>query len=127
MGDAVAEMFLDQAEGDRLEGLGNRSDLSEDVDAVLVFVDHPLQPAHLALDPAEPPLVAVLVMAVPVHNAPRLVCCARLPSVGSRSLVRGRCSRRLLATTKAEESVIAAEAMTGLRKPAAASGIAAAL
>jgi hypothetical protein len=38
-----------------------------------------------------------------------------------------RCRRRLLATTKSEDSVIAAEAMIGLRKPSAASGIAATL
>jgi hypothetical protein len=37
------------------------------------------------------------------------------------------CSRRLLATTKIDDSVIAAEAMTGLRKPSAASGRAAVL
>jgi hypothetical protein len=38
-----------------------------------------------------------------------------------------RCSRRLLATTKTEEKVIAADAMTGLSRPSAASGSAATL
>ena len=40
---------------------------------------------------------------------------------------RKRRSRRLLATTRTEDMVIAAAAMSGLRKPAAASGTAATL
>jgi len=38
-----------------------------------------------------------------------------------------RCRRRLFATTKTEERVIATDAIIGLRKPSAASGIAATL
>src|SRR3954447_7848508 len=49
---AVAEMVLDQAQGDRLQGPGHGGDLGEDVDAVGVVVDHALEPPHLALDPA---------------------------------------------------------------------------
>ena len=34
------------AERDRLEGLGHRGDLLEDVDAVAVLLDHALEAAH---------------------------------------------------------------------------------
>src|SRR3954452_10515564 len=62
--DAVAEMLLEQAEGDRLQGLRHRRDLGEDVDAVLLVLDHALQTAGLALDATEP--LEVLVLAVDV-------------------------------------------------------------
>ena len=55
LGDAVAEVLLKQAERDRLQGLSGGRDLGEDVDAVLVLVDHPLQAADLAFDPAQAP------------------------------------------------------------------------
>src|SRR3954454_2261247 len=62
--DAVAEMLLEQAEGDSLQGLRHRRDLGEDVDAVLLVLDHALQTAGLALDATEP--LEVLVLAVDV-------------------------------------------------------------
>src|SRR3954454_4046961 len=62
--DAVAEMLLEQAEGDRLQGLRHRRDLGEDVDAVLLVLDHALQAAGLALDAAQP--LEVLVLAIDV-------------------------------------------------------------
>jgi hypothetical protein len=65
--DAVAEVFLQEAEGDRLQCLGRGGDLGEDVDAVLVLFDHPLQAAYLAFDAAQPFDVGVLVVGVPVH------------------------------------------------------------
>src|SRR5579859_5189823 len=65
--DAVAEVFLEQAERDGLQGLGGRGDLGEDVDAVLVFIDHSLQAADLPFDAAQPLDVAVLVVGVSVH------------------------------------------------------------
>ena len=49
-----------------------------------------------------------------------------LPFPGAASLLN-RWSRRLLETTNTDESVMAAEARTGLSRPNAASGIAATL
>src|SRR4051794_12854012 len=62
--DAMAEVLLEQAERDRLQGLRHRRDLGEDVDAVLLVLDHPLQSPGLALDAAES--LEVLVLAVDV-------------------------------------------------------------
>jgi hypothetical protein len=36
---AVADMFLHEAQTDRVQGLGDGRDLGQDVDAVLVFLD----------------------------------------------------------------------------------------
>src|SRR4028119_2110429 len=38
----VAEVLVQQAEGDRLQRLGHRRHLGEDVDAVLLLLNHPL-------------------------------------------------------------------------------------
>src|SRR3954469_102757 len=62
--DAVAEVLLEQPQRDGLECLGHRRDLGEDVDAVLLVLDHPLEAAGLALDAAQP--LQVLVLAVDV-------------------------------------------------------------
>src|SRR5215213_3793818 len=51
--EAVAHVLLEQAQRDRLERLRHRRDLGEDVDAVLLVLDHALQTAGLALDPPE--------------------------------------------------------------------------
>src|SRR6476620_4266171 len=59
-----------QLEGERLQRLGGGRHLGEDVDAVLVLLNHPLQAADLALDPPQPLEVAVLVVAVPVRRHP---------------------------------------------------------
>src|SRR4051794_32802762 len=59
---AVAHVLLEQAEGDRLQGLRHRRDLREDVDAVLLVLDHALQPACLALDAAQALEVVVLAL-----------------------------------------------------------------
>ena len=48
-----AHVAVQHVDGDLLERGLHGGDLREDVDAVGVLVDHPLQPAHLALDPAE--------------------------------------------------------------------------
>ncbi len=50
-----------------------------------------------------------------------------VPVVGRGQAGRKRRSRRLLVTTKTEEKAIAAPAIIGLSRPAAASGIAATL
>src|SRR5687767_4460669 len=62
--DAVTQVLLEQAEGDRLQGLRHGRDLGEDVDAVLLVLDHALQSARLALDATQP--LEVLVLAVDV-------------------------------------------------------------
>jgi hypothetical protein len=43
-----------QSEGDLVERGLDRRDLGEDIDAVTVLLDHPLDPADLALDAREP-------------------------------------------------------------------------
>ena len=90
-----------------------------------VVGDHPLDAAHLSLDPVQPldervllVVVAVVVLGVRVvrraHPIPSLVLAKRR-------------SRRLLVTTKMLEPAIAAAAIIGFRSPATASGIAATL
>src|ERR1035438_2870978 len=66
---ALPEVILQQAEGNRLESPGHRGDLSEHINAVDVLFYHPLQAANLALDPAQPFEVGVLVLGVTVHGA----------------------------------------------------------
>src|SRR6202044_2058680 len=63
----------EQGGGHRLEGAGHRRHLGQDVDAVLVVVDHLLQAADLALDPAQAREVPVLVRRVAVHIRLRVV------------------------------------------------------
>ena len=57
---AVGEVLLEELQRERLQGPGRGGDLGEDVDAVLVLLDHPLQAADLPLDPAQPLEVVVL-------------------------------------------------------------------
>ena len=49
-GDAVVHVVVEDPEGEALERGVHGGDLREDVDAVAVVLDHPLDPAHLALD-----------------------------------------------------------------------------
>src|SRR5215207_916319 len=65
---AVGEVLLEQLEGEGLQRLGGSRDLGEDVDAVLVLLDHPLQAADLALDTAQALEVAVLARGVAVRR-----------------------------------------------------------
>src|SRR6478735_3186787 len=51
--EAVRHVVVEQVERERLERLRRRGDLGEDVDAVLLLLDHPLDPADLPLDPAQ--------------------------------------------------------------------------
>src|SRR5438132_372853 len=93
LGHAMAEMVLHQAERHRLQRPGRRRYLGQDVDAVLVFLNHLLQAADLALDAAKPHEVGLLVRGVPVALAAGAVtfispCC--LPLVpGYLSYVAG--------------------------------------
>src|SRR3954453_14973054 len=64
--DARTQVLLEQAERDRLQRLRHRRDLGEDVDAVLLVLDHALQAAGLALDPPEALEVVVLAVDVAV-------------------------------------------------------------
>src|SRR6476620_6405538 len=51
--EAVRHVVVEQAEREGLERLGRRGHLGEDVDAVLLLLDHPLDSADLPLDPTE--------------------------------------------------------------------------
>ena len=64
VGDAVRDVVIEQLQGDRLQCLGRRRHLLEDVDAVAVLVDHALDAPHLAFDPAQPLLDRFLVVDV---------------------------------------------------------------
>src|SRR5690606_14713825 len=46
--DAVLEVLVEHGEGEGAQRLVDRGGLGEDVDAVLVLLDHPLQPPDLA-------------------------------------------------------------------------------
>src|SRR4051812_18963086 len=52
-GEAVARVAVEQAQGDAVQRGPRGVDLSEDVDAVAVLLDHPPDAAHLALDARE--------------------------------------------------------------------------
>src|SRR5262249_36847560 len=117
--DAVVDVAVEDAKRETVERRRHRADLREHVDAVPVLLEHPLDPAHLALDPVQPLHEGVLLRGVAVG-----VGHAAAPS--SRGL-RNRRSRRLFVTTKTLEKAIAAAATIGLRTPATASGIAATL
>ena len=71
IGDAVAQVLVDQPDGDALQRLRGGRHLREDVDAVVVVLDHPLEPADLPLDAAEPLQIVGLVVGVSrcVHDA----------------------------------------------------------
>ena len=53
-----------------LQRLGRRRHLSEDVDALCILLDHPLQSPDLPLDAAQPLEVGVPVLRVPGHRDP---------------------------------------------------------
>jgi hypothetical protein len=51
---AVLGVVLEQTQCDLVEGGLDRRDLGDDVDAVALLLDRPLDPAELALDPSQP-------------------------------------------------------------------------
>ena len=55
------EVFAEQAESDRLQRARHRGHLGQDIDAVLLLLDHLLQAAGLPLDAAQSLKVVVLV------------------------------------------------------------------
>jgi hypothetical protein len=62
-------MVLEQLDRDALEGGGDGGDLGEDVDAVALLLDHPLNATHLSLDPVQALDQRVLVGNVSVCHA----------------------------------------------------------
>src|SRR5207247_3586120 len=51
--DAVANVLVQQPHAHRLQRRSGGVDLGQDVDAVLVLLDHPLDPTDRSLDPAQ--------------------------------------------------------------------------
>jgi hypothetical protein len=51
---AVLEMILHQTTADSPERFLHGGDLDQDIGTVTIFLNHPLQPAHLTLNPAKP-------------------------------------------------------------------------
>src|SRR6187401_969984 len=115
--DAVVHVVIEDLEGEALERRVHGSDLREHVDAIAVVLDHPLDAAHLALDPVEPANQRFLVLGIAVRV---------LAHAASRTEWKRR-SRSELVTTNTLEKAIAAAATIGFRRPAIASGIAATL
>src|SRR5438874_437652 len=97
VGDAMREVLVEQLDGDRLERLGHGRDLVEDVDAVLVLVDHPLQAAHLAFDTTQPLVDRFLVVGVAGHAITLYPTWVLAKAVagnatdGTTSVAEGRC------------------------------------
>src|SRR4051794_12139209 len=102
-------MVVENLEGQAFERSVHRCDLREDVDAVTVVLDHPLDAAHLSFDPMETLDQRLLVVAV-LHVASRVLW--------------NRRSRSEFVTTNTLENAIEAAATIGLRRPATASGMA---
>src|SRR6266702_3808166 len=69
LGYAVPEVVFEKAERHRLQRPRRLRHLGQDVDAVLVVIDHLLQAADLALDAAQPLEVLILGGGVSVHAA----------------------------------------------------------
>ena len=67
LGNAMPQMILKQAHGHGLQRPGDRRDLGQDVDAVRVVFDHPVQAANLSLNPAEALEVGIPVLRVAAH------------------------------------------------------------
>ena len=111
----MVHVLVEDAEGEALERRVHGGDLREDVDAVAVVLDHPLDPAHLALDPVQALDQLFLVLRVAVCHQT------------SSRMLRKRRSRSEFVTTNRDEPAIAAAATIGLSSPATASGIAATL
>src|ERR1700681_3190656 len=59
----------EQLEGNALERGARRVDLSEDIDAVPILLDHFLDSSHLSLDASEPCLDLLLVLRITWHRS----------------------------------------------------------
>ena len=62
-------MLVDEGQRDRLQCASRGGDLSQDVDAITILIDHRLQTSDLTLDATQP--LSVILFAVPVaeHDA----------------------------------------------------------
>src|SRR5262245_7119657 len=115
--DAVVHVVVEDPEREALERGVDRRDLREHVDAVPILLDHPFDPAHLTLDPVEPPDERLLVGGIAVGVLAHAI-----------SLMEWkRRSRSEFVTTNRLENAMAAAAMIGSSRPATASGMAATL
>ena len=65
LGNAVTHVIVQQRDGNPLERVAGRDDLRQDVHAVLITLDHPLQAAYLALDTPKPSEYVVFVLVIP--------------------------------------------------------------
>src|SRR4249919_3701756 len=63
-GDAMVQVLVEQFDADALQGLADRGDLGQHIDAVRVVLDHPRQAADLPFDAAEPGEELLLVVGV---------------------------------------------------------------
>src|SRR5207249_8290280 len=66
--DTVVHVVVEDLERKALQCGRHGADLSEDVDAVPILLEHALDPAHLALDPVQSLDQRVLILRVPVHR-----------------------------------------------------------
>ena len=123
---AVVDVILQDLEAGAFERRLHGGDLRQDVYAVAVVVDHPLDPAHLTFDPVQPLLQPVLVVAARHACASFAFSAAGGATSRSRRLWKRR-RRSEFETTKTLENAIAAAAITGLSSPTTASGMAATL
>lgn len=72
----MADVLFEQVQGDGVECLGDRGNLGEDVDAVLVFIDHAGDAADLPFDAAQALEVRLFVGGVTVLGFGRLAAAA---------------------------------------------------
>jgi hypothetical protein len=64
----MARVALEQSQTDALESRARRGDLVEDLDAVPLVLDHPLDSSHLTLDAAKAVKQGVLVLVLDVSG-----------------------------------------------------------
>ena len=62
----MVHVVVEDLERQALERGVHRGDLRQDVDAVAILLDHPLDAAHLSLDPVQSADERVLALGVPV-------------------------------------------------------------
>src|SRR5204862_2691403 len=105
VGDAMGQVIVEQFDGDRLQRLGGGRDLVEDLDAVLVLVDHALKAADLTLDPAEALLHGLLVVRISGHGR-------RIPPGGMLTKPWNIWSRNARSTTSTPATSTAATSTT---------------
>ena len=107
----MTDVIVEHLQAHALERRHCRSDLGQDVDAVPVLLDHPLDPTHLPLDAPQPLADRLLVVAV--RHA--------------RTLRKRRSRSELVTTKRLENGHRSRPRRSGSGSPATASGIAATL